>query len=31
MFVFNFGAGSLEQSFKPGRLIIFDVLGNSLL
>ena len=29
MFVFNFGVGSLEQSFKLGRLIIFDFLGNS--
>ena len=31
MFVFNFGVGSLEQSVKPGRLVIFDFLGNSLL
>ena len=25
MFVFNFGVGSLEQSLKLGRLVIFDV------
>ena len=31
MFVFNFGVGSLEQSVKLGRLVIFDFLGNSLL
>ena len=31
MFVFNFGVASLEQSVKPGRLVIFDFLGNSLL
>ena len=31
MFVFNFGVGSLEQSVKPGQLVIFDFLGNSLL
>ena len=30
MFVFNFGVGSLEQSVKLGRLVIFDFLGNSL-
>ena len=31
MTVFNFGVGSLEQSDKLGRLVIFDFLGNSLL
>ena len=31
IFVFNFGVGSLEQSVKPGRLVIFDFFGNSLL
>ena len=31
LFVFNFGVGSLEQSVKLGRLVIFDFLGNSLL
>ena len=31
MFVFNFGLGSLEESVKPGRLVIFDFLVNSLL
>ena len=30
MFVFNFGVGSLEQSVKLGRLVIFDFLGNSM-
>ena len=29
MFVSNFGVGSLEQSVKLGRLVIFDFLGNS--
>ena len=31
MFVLNFGVESLEQSVKLGRLLIFDILGNSLL
>ena len=31
MFVFNFGIELLEQSFKLGRLVIFDFPGNSLL
>ena len=31
MFVLNFGVGSLEQSVKLGRLVIFDSLGNSIL
>ena len=31
MLVFYFGVGSLEQSVKLGRLVIFDFLGNSLL
>ena len=31
MFVFNFGVVSLELSVKLGRLVILDVLGNSLL
>ena len=30
MFVFNFGVGSLEQSVKLGRFVIFDFLGNPL-
>ena len=30
MFIFNFGVGSLEQSVKLGRFVIFDFLGNSL-
>ena len=29
MFVFNFGVGSLEQSVKPGRLVIFDFLNTT--
>ena len=28
MFVFDFGVGSLEQSVKLGRFVIFDFLGN---
>ena len=31
MLVFNFGVGSLEQSVKLGRLVIFDFLDNSPL
>ena len=31
MIVFNFGVGSLEQSVKLGRLVIFDFLDNSPL
>ena len=31
MFVLKFGVGSLEQSVKLGRVIIFDFLGNFLL
>ena len=31
MFVFNFGVGSLEQSVKLGRFVIFDFLNDSLL
>ena len=27
MFVFNFGVGSLEQSVKLSRLVIFDFLS----
>ena len=30
MFVFHFGVGSLKQSIKMGRLVIFDFFGNSL-
>ena len=30
MFVLNFGAGSLEQSVKLSRFVIFDFLGNFL-
>ena len=31
IFVSNFGVESLEQSVKPGRLVVFDFPSNSLL